>query len=139
MIRKRLLKRLDRKYIIAGLVVISLVLAGLIAFSAIGSSDGEGLDTPTVEEPADEETETRELTEHRLVRIDAKGAGWLGGVLAGFAFYFGFPLWLLRLLFVVAVIWWDDASEFFIIAYILLWIFMPSIDFIPADFIARTG
>jgi len=94
---------------------------------------------PIAEEPGEKETEARELTDGRLVRIDAKGVSWLGGVMAGFAFYFCFPLWLLRLLFVGAIIWWDDASDFLIVAYILLWMFIPSIDFIPADFIARTG
>lgn len=79
----------------------------------------------------------KEFTEHRLVAIPAKGI--FGGVLAGFAYYFAFPLWLLRVFFIVAICWSDDLSDIFILGYILCYIFLPVIDFIPADFIAKTG
>jgi len=105
MVRKRLVARFGRKYVTLGLVVISLVLVGIIVFQETGSRNGEGIkDAPTAQESTDTETAAEEFTEQRLVRIDAEEASWLGGVLAGFAFYFGLPLWLLRLLFVAVVI-----------------------------------
>jgi len=143
-IRKRLLRRFGRKYVIIGLVAISLLFIGLTIVSRISSGVVKtDEDTPVVVAPEQEE-KIREFAERRFVAIPEKG--WLGGVLAGIAYYIGFPLWLLRLLFVLAVIWLDETkkggdsiSGFLIVAYVLLWIFMPSIDFIPADFITRTG
>jgi len=57
---------------------------------------------------------------------------WLGGVCAGLAYNFKFPLWLMRLgwmfIFFITMIW----PTF--ILYLLLWIFMPSMDKTPEDF-----
>ncbi len=73
----------------------------------------------------------------KLARIPEKSK--LGGVLAGFAYFFGIPLWLLRLLFVLVIILeGDDLAELLILLYILCWIFMPVMG-LPIDFFARTG
>jgi len=147
-IRKKLLGRFERKYVIIGLVVISLLFVGFTISKISSGVVKTDEDTPVVVEPGvvtpEQEKEISEFTERRFVAIPEKG--WLGGVLAGIAYYFGFPLWLLRLIFVLAVIWLDEMKTggnsigtFLIVVYVLLWIFMPSIDFIPADFTARTG
>lgn len=73
----------------------------------------------------------------KLARIPEKSK--LGGVLAGFAYFFGIPLWLLRLLFVLVIILeGDDLAGLLILVYILCWIFMPVMG-VPIDFFARTG
>jgi phage shock protein PspC (stress-responsive transcriptional regulator) len=79
----------------------------------------------------------QEYTDHHLVRIPQ--THWFGGILAGFAYYFAIPLWILRLGFVVAVLVLDDIGNLLIVAYILLWIFMPAINYIPMDFVTRVG
>lgn len=84
------------------------------------------------------ETQVKDFIVRRLVAIPKMGT--LGGVLAGFAYYFGFPLWILRIAILLAVLFFDEGFDnLVIILYILCWIFMPTIDFIPTDFIARTG
>jgi phage shock protein PspC (stress-responsive transcriptional regulator) len=47
---------------------------------------------------------------------------WLGGVCAGMARFVGLEAWLMRLLFVALLL----LGGFGIVAYVLLWIFMPS-------------
>ncbi len=47
---------------------------------------------------------------------------WLGGVCAGLARYAGLEAWLVRLLFVALLM----MGGFGALAYVLLWIFMPS-------------
>ena len=47
---------------------------------------------------------------------------WLGGVCAGLARYAGLEAWLVRLLFVALML----MGGFGVLAYVLLWIFMPS-------------
>jgi phage shock protein C len=47
---------------------------------------------------------------------------WLGGVCAGLARYAGLEAWLVRLLFVALLL----MGGFGVLAYVLLWIFMPS-------------
>ncbi|OGI61835.1 hypothetical protein A2645_00510 [Candidatus Nomurabacteria bacterium RIFCSPHIGHO2_01_FULL_39_9] len=79
----------------------------------------------------------KEFKEHSFVRIP--GAGWVGGVLAGIAYYASIPLWGLRLAVAAVIIFFDDVTDILIVAYILLLVFMPTINFIPADFIARAG
>src|SRR3989344_5187560 len=76
----------------------------------------------------------KEYLEHRLVRIPARE--WLGGVIAGFAYYLSAPLWVLRLSVVLVLILLKDLRTPIVIAYLLLWFFMPVINFIPADFVA---
>ncbi len=79
----------------------------------------------------------QEYTGHQLVRIP--GIGWFGGVLAGFAYYFSVPIWTLRLGFVLVWLLLEDIGDALVVAYILFWIFMPAIHFIPADLVARIG
>lgn len=65
----------------------------------------------------------------RLVKIKQKGI--LGGVCAGFAYWLGWPTWILRVLtFLVG----PGA-----LVYIVLWIFMPAADELPADYDERTS
>jgi phage shock protein PspC (stress-responsive transcriptional regulator) len=47
---------------------------------------------------------------------------WLGGVCAGLARFSGLEAWLVRLLFVALLL----MGGFGFVAYVLLWIFMPS-------------
>lgn len=47
---------------------------------------------------------------------------WLGGVCAGLARFAGLEAWLVRLLFVALLL----MGGFGLLAYLLLWIFMPS-------------
>lgn len=69
----------------------------------------------------------------KLRRIPQRG--WLGGVCAGFAYFFGFPVWVLRLVWVLSLFWMGFG--FFI--YILLWIFMPTVKDVPVDYEEVTG
>ena len=46
---------------------------------------------------------------------------WLGGVCSGMARFVGLEAWLMRLLFVALLL----AGGFGIVAYVLLWIFIP--------------
>jgi phage shock protein PspC (stress-responsive transcriptional regulator) len=68
----------------------------------------------------------------RLVRIKPKRI--LGGVCAGFAYWLGWPTWILRVLLVLLVVFAGSG----ILAYILLWIFMPAVDELPSDYDERT-
>ncbi|MCU0932807.1 MAG: PspC domain-containing protein [Serpentinimonas sp.] len=47
---------------------------------------------------------------------------WLGGVCSGMARFVGLEAWLMRLLFVALLL----MGGFGVLAYVLLWIFMPS-------------
>jgi phage shock protein PspC (stress-responsive transcriptional regulator) len=47
---------------------------------------------------------------------------WLGGVCSGMARFVGLEAWLMRLLFVALLL----MGGFGVVAYVLLWIFMPS-------------
>ncbi len=47
---------------------------------------------------------------------------WLGGVCSGMARFTGLEAWLMRLLFVALLL----VGGFGVVAYVLLWIFMPS-------------
>lgn len=60
---------------------------------------------------------------------------WIGGVCAGFAYWLGFPAWLIRLFWFLAVC----SAGVGLVAYVLLWIFMPKWDCTPADFEKVTG
>lgn len=124
MLKKQLRRRLGR-YAPFILVILAIVLVSVIIYAAYGAVS------------AKPQAEVKEFKEHRLVAIPAKGIA--GGVLAGFAYYFSIPLWLVRILFVPAIAFLADGFDFLVLAYILLWVFMPSIDFIPADFLLRTG
>ena len=68
----------------------------------------------------------------RLVRITQKRV--LGGVCAGFAYWLGWPTWVVRVL-TVAVILFTGAG---ILIYIVLWIFMPAASELPSDYNKRT-
>jgi phage shock protein PspC (stress-responsive transcriptional regulator) len=55
------------------------------------------------------------------------GKNWLGGVCAGFAYFIGVQVWLIRILWVC------------IFPYILFWVFVPQWREIPSDFDEVTG
>jgi phage shock protein PspC (stress-responsive transcriptional regulator) len=63
------------------------------------------------------------------------GRGWAGGVCAGIAYWLGIPVWLVRLIWVWAIIFYGTG----LILYILLWIFMPEWEKTPDDFDQITG
>ncbi|KKQ21797.1 MAG: Phage shock protein C [Candidatus Wolfebacteria bacterium GW2011_GWC1_37_10] len=65
-------------------------------------------------------------------RIPAKG--WLGGVCAGFAYYFSVPVWAVRLAWTLAIF---AGMGFGLLFYILFWIFMPKIE-APSDYSEAT-
>lgn len=129
---KRLLKRYlgekSWKYVKIGLAVAALILILYTLYQAFTPINVPDLSSQPLQ------PQVKEFTEHRLVSIPAEGM--VGGVLAGIAYFFTIPLWLVRIVFVVAVVYFDDGL--LVLLYLLFWIFMPSIDFIPADFIART-
>ncbi|MBI1850764.1 MAG: PspC domain-containing protein [Planctomycetes bacterium] len=68
-----------------------------------------------------------------LCRIPQHGA--IGGVCAGVAYFFSWPVWVARFLFAIGV--FAGGAGGFI--YVLLWIFMPPADALPEDFDARTS
>lgn len=68
----------------------------------------------------------------RLMRILPKKM--LGGVCAGFGYWLGWPTWLLRALWVILVLFAGTG----VLAYIVLWIFMPATHQLPSDYDERT-
>ena len=69
----------------------------------------------------------------RLVRITERKL--VGGVCAGFAYKFGIPLWISRVLWVLLMF---PLSGTPILAYYILWGFMPKANEFPEDFHSRT-
>ena len=63
-------------------------------------------------------------------------AAWVGGVCAGIAYSIGAPTWVIRLLWVILTISGMGSG---VLMYILLWIFVPSLNFTPPDYYQRTG
>lgn len=60
---------------------------------------------------------------------------WIGGVCAGVAYWFGIPVWLIRLVWVCVALFYGVGVGL----YILLWIFMPTWDKTPTDYKEVTG
>jgi phage shock protein PspC (stress-responsive transcriptional regulator) len=69
----------------------------------------------------------------KLRRI--KGKHWLGGVCAGMGYWLRVPTWLLRLGWTILLLVYGIGG----IVYLLLWIFMPSWEAVPADYEERAG
>jgi phage shock protein C len=69
----------------------------------------------------------------KLRRI--KGKHWLGGVCAGMGYWLRVPTWLLRLGWTVLLLVYGIGG----VVYLLLWIFMPSWEAVPADYEERAG
>jgi len=66
----------------------------------------------------------REESEPMVVRKKLyrdKKSGWLGGVASGLASYFGFPVWIVRLLFLLGVF----TPLPVVIVYVLMWFIVP--------------
>ena len=63
-----------------------------------------------------------------LKRIPEKGI--IGGVCAGVAYFFGWPLWLVRLVATILIV---GGVHFMPFLYILMWIFVPK-EKAPVDF-----
>lgn len=110
--------------------IIYILGAAVLIYVAVNLAQSH-LPGPVVRGPA-----VKEYLEHRLVRIPAKE--WVGGVLAGFAYYLWAPLWVVRLCVVMVFILLRELRTAMVVAYVLLWFFMPKIDFVPADFALRT-
>lgn len=66
-------------------------------------------------------------------RIQA--GAWLGGICGGLAYAVGWPTWVVRLILVLSVV----CLGFGILAYLLLWIFVPRWPATPADYALVTG
>ncbi|MBI2633057.1 MAG: PspC domain-containing protein [Parcubacteria group bacterium] len=72
----------------------------------------------------------------KLARIPQKGWGDIfGGVLAGFAYYLGWSLWLVRLIFFVFAMKYG----WLIMLYVLCLLFMDEYEEVPDDFDERTS
>ncbi len=71
--------------------------------------------------------------QHKLKRITEHGK--IAGVCAGFAYWLGAPVWIVRLIwaFTIFFMGWG------LLLYILFWIFMPEWEKTPADFKEVTG
>lgn len=69
----------------------------------------------------------------RLARI--KQDKIIGGVCAGFAYWLGWPTWLVRALLVILVLTFGSG----ILGYIIFWIFMPVASELPSDYYERTS
>ena len=82
---------------------------------------------------ASEMSARTETGEPRLVRITERKL--IGGVCAGFAYKFGIPHWIVRVLWVLLMF---PLSGTPILAYFLLWGFMPKANELPEDFDSRT-
>jgi phage shock protein PspC (stress-responsive transcriptional regulator) len=63
------------------------------------------------------------------------GKHWLGGVCAGIGYWLGIPTWLIRLAWALLLLVYGLGG----LVYILLWIFMPKWDAVPADYAGRAG
>jgi phage shock protein PspC (stress-responsive transcriptional regulator) len=61
---------------------------------------------------------------------------WLGGVCAGISYALAAPLWLVRLIFVVAFFAGVGCP---LLIYFLLWFLVPKWSVVPGDFEERTG
>ncbi len=64
-----------------------------------------------------------------------RGRHWLGGVCAGIGYWLRVPTWLVRLLWTVTAF----AYGVGVVLYVLLWIFMPVWDQVPANYEERAG
>jgi phage shock protein PspC (stress-responsive transcriptional regulator) len=60
---------------------------------------------------------------------------WLGGVCSGFAYMLGVPTWLVRMGWTLAVFLTCGVP---LLAYLLLWVFMPRWHIDPSDYAVRT-
>lgn len=63
------------------------------------------------------------------------GRKTIAGVCAGVAYWLGFPTWVVRLAWSLAVICYGVG----LLLYILLWIFMPKWEEAPLDYDKITG
>lgn len=58
---------------------------------------------------------------------------WVSGVCAGFAYYFGLPTWVVRMVWTASVAFVGFTG----FLYILFWIFMPARQDLPTDYEER--
>jgi phage shock protein PspC (stress-responsive transcriptional regulator) len=64
-----------------------------------------------------------------------KGKHMLGGVCAGVGYWLGIPTWLVRLAWALLLLLYGLGG----LVYVLLWIFMPVWEQVPADYADRAG
>lgn len=69
----------------------------------------------------------------KFVRIPSEGI--FGGVAAGVAYYFGWNITLVRIVWAVAIFVVGIGAG----VYIIMWILMPAANYTPADYGERTG
>lgn len=69
----------------------------------------------------------------KLRRVREKA--WIGGVCAGIGYWLGIPTWLVRVGWVLLGCVFGTG----LVAYVLLWIFMPVWDATPEDYAERAG
>jgi phage shock protein PspC (stress-responsive transcriptional regulator) len=60
---------------------------------------------------------------------------WIGGVCAGFAYWAGIQVWVMRLVWAYLFVVFGIG----LLPYIILWIFVPKWKETPKDFYERTG
>ena len=68
------------------------------------------------------------VSKRRLKRIDNEG--WIAGICAGLAYFLGLRTWMVRLLIAGLALAYGTG----VVAYIVLWIFMPEWDRTPSDY-----
>ena len=73
--------------------------------------------------------------EPRIPLRRVKGRHWLGGVCAGIAYRLAVPAWIIRLIWAVLLLLYGIGG----LLYVLLCIFMPVWESVPADYDARAG
>jgi len=139
LLRKHLNQK-QRKYFKIGIIVLGVIIIGSVICSTISSKTDytdEFVQKQKVEEIEKDYpgAKLETLPERKLVKIPK--AGEVGGVLAGIAYYLGISLWLVRVIFILGLMIWKD-SEYLILIYVLLYFYLPWINYIPEDFIMRT-
>jgi len=71
--------------------------------------------------------------ERKLRKIN--NHSWLGGVCAGAAYFFGVPVWLVRLVWLCSILGYGIGAGI----YLILWIVLPRWEWDPDDFKKVTG
>ena len=72
--------------------------------------------------------------EKKIARI-VDGPNIVAGICSGLAYYTGSPVWIWRAGFVIFTLCGGAG----IVAYLVIWAFMPKYDGVPSDFKSRTS
>lgn len=60
---------------------------------------------------------------------------WVGGVCAGLAYFVGAPVWIVRLVWAMAMVYFGVGG----FLYLCLWFFLPAWESTPKDYDEVTG